>query len=604
MLQIEKNRGVYAGAKAISAKKLGTALFDFFASLKLAIFVLISLMAVFAAGTFIESWYGTETASLVIYQAPWFQALLFLLGVNVAAAALDRFPWKKRHTGFVITHIGILLMLAGSFISQAWMIDGQMVIREGESRSLISLNAPQIFLSSQAEEKEWEIDLKKHPFAWQGREYLKPGENSSALPFEITLLTYYPKSRREEKITEAVSGPAALQVTLHNSFVNQSQWLIQNHETLGFLQLGPAKIKFTHEKLQETKNAEPNVPYLEFQFLKQNVFLPLKPGSKLPAQFTLENTGYKVTISGLFKNAMVAGSQLIEQPADTQSQDEFGQNPAVQLMLEGEGIQERHTVFSKYPDFPTQHGMKASASGARLYYRMPGGGSRGQTHELRFIEENGGLIYQVQTGPQVKTGTVKLGEEIPVGWMDLNFRVEPFYPHAEIRQEFFPEPNNSTRDDARPAVQIQLKDQNQEKIIWLFQGVSQSFEWQGKTYKILFGEKQIPAGFRLELKDFRLETYPGTSNPASFESDVILKDDSRGVQRDTTISMNEPLIYEGYRIYQAGYSQTEGEKEVSVFSVGRDPGVPVKYLGAIVIILGMIIMFSMRKFSATTGKPL
>ena len=98
-----------------------------------------------------------------------------------------------------------------------------------------------------------------------------------------------------------------------------------------------------------------------------------------------------------------------------------------------------------------------------------------------------------------------------------------------------------------------------------------------------------------------MEHYPGTNNPASFESDVTLKDDIRGIQKDVTISMNKPLIYRGYRIYQSGYSQAEGQSDTSVFAIGRDPGVPVKYLGAIVMVTGMIIMFSMRRFSTNAG---
>ncbi|MGH7890561.1 MAG: hypothetical protein ACRENF_08435, partial [Thermodesulfobacteriota bacterium] len=130
-------------------------IFKFFASLKLAIFVLVALMAVFAAGTFVESAFGTETASLLIYQAPWFSLLLFLLGINVAAAALDRLPWEKKHTGFVVTHLGIILVLVGSFISSKGMIDGQVAIQEGEAEHRITLPEPVLYVYSETENQEW-----------------------------------------------------------------------------------------------------------------------------------------------------------------------------------------------------------------------------------------------------------------------------------------------------------------------------------------------------------------------------------------------------------------------------------------------------------------
>ena len=87
-----------------------TTLFRFFASLKLAIFLLLTLALAFAVGTFVESAYGAEVAKLLVYDTPWLTVLLLLLALNVAASALDRLPWQKRHVGFVVTHCGILLM--------------------------------------------------------------------------------------------------------------------------------------------------------------------------------------------------------------------------------------------------------------------------------------------------------------------------------------------------------------------------------------------------------------------------------------------------------------------------------------------------------------
>jgi len=47
-----------------------------------------------------------------IYQTKGFAILLAFLGTNILCAALIRYPWKKRQTGFVITHAGLLVLLA------------------------------------------------------------------------------------------------------------------------------------------------------------------------------------------------------------------------------------------------------------------------------------------------------------------------------------------------------------------------------------------------------------------------------------------------------------------------------------------------------------
>ena len=57
---------------------------------------------------FFESKYGGGAAQEWIYRSPGFAILLAFLGMNILCAALIRFPWKKRQTGFVVTHAGLL----------------------------------------------------------------------------------------------------------------------------------------------------------------------------------------------------------------------------------------------------------------------------------------------------------------------------------------------------------------------------------------------------------------------------------------------------------------------------------------------------------------
>jgi cytochrome c biogenesis protein len=59
--------------------------------------------------------------------------------------------------------------------------------------------------------------------------------------------------------------------------------------------------------------------------------------------------------------------------------------------------------------------------------------------------------------------------------------------------------------------------------------------------------------FSVELKDFRIEHYP-TGQPKSFESDLVIHDESLDEPLQQTIAVNYPLIYKGYRIFQASFS--------------------------------------------------
>ena len=104
-------------------------LIGFSASLRLAVLVILALAAYLAVGTAYEARFGARAAGRMVYQSPVFVMILALLALNVLAAAVIRFPWKRHQTGFVITHAGILVLLAGCLIGQRWGVDGRLTLR-------------------------------------------------------------------------------------------------------------------------------------------------------------------------------------------------------------------------------------------------------------------------------------------------------------------------------------------------------------------------------------------------------------------------------------------------------------------------------------------
>src|SRR5246500_5714578 len=107
-------------------------LFEFFASLKLAVVLLVVLIAAAIAGTLYESSFDAKVARTYIYGSPWFNVWLVLLGANLTASALSRWPWKKHHAAFLITHLGIITLLIGSLIGRIWGIEGTTTLFKGE----------------------------------------------------------------------------------------------------------------------------------------------------------------------------------------------------------------------------------------------------------------------------------------------------------------------------------------------------------------------------------------------------------------------------------------------------------------------------------------
>src|SRR5437763_136333 len=109
--------------------------FRFFSSLKLAVVLLAILIIGAIAGTLYESTFDAKVARAYVYGAPWFNLWLLFLAANLIVSALSRWPWKKHHVAFLITHLGIITLLAGSLIGRIWGIEGTITLFKGEPPS-------------------------------------------------------------------------------------------------------------------------------------------------------------------------------------------------------------------------------------------------------------------------------------------------------------------------------------------------------------------------------------------------------------------------------------------------------------------------------------
>ena len=109
--------------------------FRFFASIKLAVVLLAVLIIGAIAGTLYESTFDAKVARAYVYGAPWFNIWLLLLASNLIVSALSRWPWKKHHVAFLITHLGIITLLTGSLIGRTWGVEGTITLFKGEPPS-------------------------------------------------------------------------------------------------------------------------------------------------------------------------------------------------------------------------------------------------------------------------------------------------------------------------------------------------------------------------------------------------------------------------------------------------------------------------------------
>jgi hypothetical protein len=206
--------------------------------------------------------------------------------------------------------------------------------------------------------------------------------------------------------------------------------------------------------------------------------------------------------------------------------------------------------------------------------------------------ENSGFKYAIFSMRQMlptKMGTLHQGEAIDTGWggMGLKFTADKIEPHAAVTVNYAGFESTPENQGINPAVQIQVGNNKS----WFELDMPHEIKGPQNTYFVDFARKRYELGFELDLKKFKMGTYGGSMLPASYASTV---DVNKG-NKDIVISMNEPLKYNNYTLYQQSYETNErGEPVVSVFAVNYDPGRAMKYFGSICIVGGIAIMFYLK----------
>lgn len=134
--------------------------------------------------------------------------------------------------------------------------------------------------------------------------------------------------------------------------------------------------------------------------------------------------------------------------------------------------------------------------------------------------------------------------------------------------------------------------------ILLFGGESKpaSFKIAGKEYHAILRLARYPLPFELKLIDFMKEQHPGTDTPRSFKSQVAIK--ANNAWREKLISMNNPLRYKDYTLYQSSYAIDQAGNESSTLAVVKNVGRFMPYVSTFVTFAGLVIHFMMMALTS------
>jgi cytochrome c-type biogenesis protein CcsB len=88
-------------------------------------------------GTFIESYYNTDTARVWIYNAWWFEVIMVFFMINFAGNIKRYQLYKKEKWATLLLHLSFVFIIFGAFITRYISYEGMMPIREGATSNQV-----------------------------------------------------------------------------------------------------------------------------------------------------------------------------------------------------------------------------------------------------------------------------------------------------------------------------------------------------------------------------------------------------------------------------------------------------------------------------------
>ena len=556
-------------------------------SVKLAVLVLSAIAVASLIGTLLPQ----QKANQIIYGAWWFLALLGALGINLIACTMSRFRLKLSKMGSIMTHVSVLLILAGALVDGIWGERGMMILRKGHSSNAFGAPGAKGQLPFKIRLKNFVVE-RHSSFAvtvLRGRQH---GQTMSFVAKEakqhVIPETEYVLS--VEKISADVTrknhlvpaskkhGRTGIRFTYGTKDSQTESFLLEGNREIyqsadGLLRVvlrvfpdGANRDKELAKVRRATSNGhvEISAPRGSSPHKSVPVRLEAKPGNKRKM-----SDGTIIEIKKYLPH-FIMGDDGVKSASDRPV------NPAVQIEISSpkNASPQKTWLFSKFPDFHKQHGKKLGLS---LKYLRP--------TSLNF--KNNLFLYGVcggdlkfamvpEKGRSVRGNAVS-GGEISLGTGDNMFNLVEVLNNAGITTDVTAaKPGKGTS-----GLQIQLLEKGKPvgDVVWLF---------DGDAHPMPLGDTGLSAfvkGHPGQIKDFK--------------SWLEVIEDGK-VVKEKTIEVNHPLTHEGYAFYQASYDK---ERESwSGIEVVKDPGVPLVYTGFLFLVLGLVGIFYVQPVLKGSGK--
>jgi len=535
------------------------------ASVKLGAVLMTIIAFSSATGTIIESFYGgRDVAYGLVYAAPWFEFVLGLFVINLMMSFLMRMPYKPRRYGFATIHLAIILILISAGITRFFGYEGVMPIREGATVDYIFSNEVHARVILGGQEASFPV-----PFFQPGEvNYFKTvtfGEEQ----YELGISEYW--AHFTETYQEGPGGPAGFQfgVSMDGEITNDIISAGDRKE------IGSVPANFLTGDFEGEMSISP-FGDLRVHSDGQSCSIPIS----LPDGVVHECGSLKLEITEFQTSYAVGGLSNADGPM---------KNPMIRVAVtDGEGRTGERVLFALHPEFSMGHGgaedpfadldmLYSVKSGIEFAHNKTDGLRGRASFNISAMDLNSDEAVEIAPG-EIFT----MHEQVLYLNENLGFSCVP----VKIMESVVLMPGNSTNSNAPKAVRLVVRDGqgNEASAICVKNERSRRVQVGDKNMKLAFGPIKLKLDYSLTLDDFVLNTYPGSDNPATYESYVLLNDPEMGIVNERVhVYMNNPLSHRGSKHFQSSY---DPDRKGTVLSVNHDPGKIPTYIGYGMITLG------------------
>jgi len=514
----------------------------FFGNLKFAVFIITLFAICLGYGTFMESYHGTEYANRLVYKSLFFMGIQFCMFLSIVFATLIRLPPKKHLHGFYVIHAGLITLFLGSFITYQSGIDGTVTLAPNQANRQIELSDDQFKLQFSSKGKEVTIDL---PFMSGPRDLNVEYEGiklKTFLPFAKNELSWIPV-----KIQDHTQTTSRYRIFNDNfgEFITMS--LHPKSDFANTLQLGPLSVHYMPSTLSACFLSNTPDGIIIWNGETANCISPIPADIKR----TKHSSGKPLAEVNFLGNKVVFLPEMSPLPL----------NEKLEL-----NEKSPYRVFSK-----------------KLFENSP----------HLFLFGKNAAFYNKES-KNWEGSPVEVNGEVELPWM--GFKVRLLEHRTDAYANMTPTYVKPIQDNLQiiegnmKAVEVEIEGQT----FWVTSLEPAAYNKMDGRIRLELGKKIITLPYELVLDQFKMDTDPGTSTPASFESFVTLFQGNKGSSKHH-IFMNNPLKFEDFTFYQASYFQTQAGPFGSILSVNFDPGRPWKYLGSLLLVLGSIWHYFLRR---------